>query len=163
MEFIQIKNIKEIKKVKEELEKKLDIKINLKRKVAEIEGPPLNEYEAGIILDAVSFGFSAKKAILLLDSDITFRKINIKDFTRRKNLYDVRARIIGKEGKIKRTIEELSDCELVLHENTLGIIGSAEGIETATTALTSIIKGAKAANVYGYLEKVNRIRRKRGD
>ena len=75
---------------------------------------------------------------------------------------EVRGRIIGREGKTKRTIEEISGCDLYINEdiNQIGIIGNAESIEEATTALTNLIKGSKHANVYRFLEKINTERKK---
>lgn len=162
METVQIENLKEIRKAKEKIEKEKDIKIkiNSSKKTAEINGSALDEYEVQNILEAISFGFSAQKAIALLNEDIEFRKINIKDFTRRKNLRDVRSRIIGKKGKIKHTIEELSGCSIILKDNALGILGDIEFIDTVITALGNIAKGSKASNVYSYLERSNRRRRK---
>ncbi|MDP1695830.1 MAG: hypothetical protein Q8L29_02885 [archaeon] len=160
MEIVQISNIREIKKAKEELEKKLDIKITLSRKTATIEGNSLEEYEVANILNAISLGFSAKKSIHLLGEEISFKKINIKDFTKRKDMYEVRARIIGKEGKIKRTLEDLSDCEIIIRENTIGILGSAEEMEKTITGITNLIRGSKVSNVYNYLEKLNREKKK---
>mgnify|MGYP001581702578 CR=1 FL=1 len=66
----------------ENLEDKLNIKIEIKKKVVKIEGSPLDEYEASIVLKAVNFGFSANKALLLKDHEMIFKSINIKDFTR---------------------------------------------------------------------------------
>lgn len=162
MEIIQIENLKEIKKAKEELEKKLNIKITISKKTVTIEGNPLEEYEVANVLNAVSFGFSAKKSIHLLGEEISFKKLNIKDFTKRKDMYEVRARIIGKEGKIKRTIEDLSDCEIILRGNTLGILGSAEEMEKVITGITNLIRGSKVSNVYSYIEKLNREKKKLG-
>ena len=159
METIYFENTKEIKKAKEEIEKNLNVTITFTGKKAVIEGAPLNEYEAWNILDAISFGFSAKKALQLKESELSFKKINIKDFTRRKNMYDVRARIIGKEGKVKRTIENLSDCEMIIKDNVIGIIGYAESIDIVITALTNLIRGSKVSNVYNFLERMNRDRR----
>ncbi len=156
MEIIPIENIREIKKAKEEIEKNLNLKITISKKTATIEGETMDEYEATMILNAISFGFSSKKALLLMHEDISFKKINIKDFTRRKDMYEVRARIIGKEGKIKRTIEDLSGCDLVLKGNTLGVLGPAEEVDSITVALANLIRGSKVSNVYNYLEKLNR-------
>ncbi len=156
METFYFKSIKEIIKEKENIERKLGIKIRITGKKVSINEEPYKEYEASIILEAISFGFSAKKSLSLLEEEMIFRKINIKDFTRRKNLHEVRARIIGREGKTKRTIENISGCDIILKDNTLGIIGSAESVELATMALKNLIKGSKQANVYRFLERTNK-------
>src|SRR3990167_3662842 len=100
-------NIKELRRAKSELEKSLNIEIKIQGRKVEIKGSALEEYEASIILDAINSGFSAKKALLLKDESKIFRTLNIKDFTKKKNLEEVRARIIGKDGKTKKTIENI--------------------------------------------------------
>ena len=80
-------------------------------------------------------------------------KINIKDITKRHDLNRVRARIIGTKGKTKELIENLSNCLISLHDNTVGIIGRAEEIKTCMQALISLIQGSKQSKVYSFLER----------
>ncbi len=155
METLFLDRVGEIKKELNFLEKTLKVKLKINGKKIEIEGSPLEEYEAIIILKAISFGFSAKKSILLKDEQFSFQIIGIKDFTKRKNLAEVRARLIGKKGQTKKTIEEISGCHIVIRDNEVGIIGYAEDMQYATTAMQNLIKGAKQANVYKYLERIN--------
>ena len=150
-----------IRQNKVAIEKKLGVKITIKGKQTKIEGNPVEEYEAVMILDALDFGFSLNDAIRLTDENVAFRKLPIKQFTRRKNLEEVRGRIIGTEGKTIRTVEEVSGCALALHQNTVGIIGPAENIEEATTALKNLIKGSKQTNVYRFLERMNTAKREK--
>ncbi len=162
METIYFEKTKELKSNLHELERKLKVSLILTGRKLTIEGSPLDEYEALRILEAIHFGFSAKKALLLIDPETIFKIIHIKEHSRKKNLYDVRARIIGTLGKTKRTIEEVSDTFIELKENDVGIIGSAEKIEEAITALTSLIRGAKQSNVYNFLEKMNKAKKSEG-
>ncbi|MDP3881720.1 MAG: KH domain-containing protein [Nanoarchaeota archaeon] len=157
METLFFEKTSELKREIKKIEEALNVKLTLKGRKLEIEGEFFAEYEAIRILEAMQFGFSAKKALLLTEEDMIFRTVPIKHFTRRKDLSEVRGRIIGKEGKTKRTIEEISGCELYINEdiNQVGIIGNAEGIEEATTALTNLIRGSKQANVYRFLERIN--------
>ena len=155
METLYFKKVKELQNEKERLERRLEVKINIQGKKVTIEGDSFKEFEALMILEAMQFGFSANKALTLMDEQIVFRKIPIKSFTRRKNLTEVRGRIIGKEGKTKRTIEDISGCDLAINDGEIGIIGPAEQIEEATTAITNLIRGTKQANVYRFLERIN--------
>jgi len=156
MQTIIFQNFKELKRAKSELEKKLNVEIKIQAKRVEITGNSLEEYEASIVLDAISFGFSAKKALALKEESKIFRILNIKNFTRKKNLKEVRARIIGKEGKTKRTIENIAECEIIIKDNEIGIIGDAESIEKLITGITNLIKGTKQSNTYRYLERLNK-------
>lgn len=155
MKEIFLEKTTEIKKNLKKLQERLNVKLFLKGKKLAISGAALKEYDAERVIDAINFGFSAEKALALKEEDIVFRKIHIRDFTRRPNLKDVKARLIGTKGKTKKTIEEISDTEIIIQGNEIGIIGSAESIENAVTAITNIIKGSKQTNVYKYLEKAN--------
>jgi len=120
----------------------------------------LDEFEAEKVFDAINFGFSAKKALLLLNEDSLFRKVHIKDFTKRNDLRAVRARLIGLHGKTRKTIEEISGCYLVITDSDVGIIGDAEYIDEAVTAIINLIKGAKQSNTYFFLERMNKEKKK---
>jgi len=150
----------ELRRQKEELEKELNVKIKILGRKVTFEGSAIEEYEAAIVLDAMSFGFSAKSALELRKEYMAFKKIHIRDFTRRKNLNDVRSRIIGKEGKTKRTLEEISNCEIIITESEVGIIGEAESMDSAIQAIISIVRGTKQSNAYRYLERINRTKKK---
>jgi len=162
METIYFEKISELRRTKSKLEKDLNVKITLTGKRVSIKGPALEEYEALQVLEAMNFGFSAEKALEIKEPDIAFRVIHIRDFTRRKNLKDVKARIIGKQGKTKKTIEGITSSYIIIKENRVGVIGSTESIEAAITGITNVIKGSKQSNVYRYLEKINRGRKEEG-
>jgi len=155
MEIIYCENIPEIKRQKEFLEDKLKVKIKIIGKKITIQGEGIDEYECCLVLDAINFGFPAKIAALIKEEDIIFEKINIKDFTRRKDLSTVRSRLIGTHGKTKKTLEAISNSKIIIKDNSVGIIGPAESIEYITTALTNLIRGTKQTNIYKYLERIN--------
>jgi len=159
MEELYLEKTLEIKKKRKKLEEKLNVKISISGKKVTIEGETLNEYDASKVLNAISFGFSADKAILLKNSEYSYREIKIKDFTTKKNLETIRARLIGKHGKTKETIEKISNSKIIIKDNYVGIISLTEEIEHTITAIVNIIKGSKQSNVYGYLERINRIKR----
>ena len=156
MQTILFQKTSELRRNKDELEKKLDVKIDIEGKKVTIKGSPIDEYEASIVLDAINLGFSAKKALALKDESKIFRTLNIKNLTRKKNLKEVRARIIGTEGRTKRTIENISGADIVIKENEIGVISDTESIEEVITAISNLVRGTKQSNTYRYLEKMNR-------
>ncbi len=137
----------------EVLEEKLNITISNKGRIIIINGSVDDEYFAEKVLGAINFGFSIDEALTLKDEDNIFQVINIKEFSNTSNLERVRGRIIGTRRKTLKSIETLTNCILVLKNNQIGIIGNNEEVENAIRALSSLIKGAKTANVYAYLEK----------
>ena len=161
METILIDDSSQIKRKKKILEEKLNVKITVKKESITLEGDPIKEYEAKLIIDSIAFGFPVDSALTLKDEEIMFRTLHIKDFTRRKNLHEVRARVIGTNGRTRKTLEDISNCEIMIKENTVGIIGTAENIEEATQAITNLIRGSKQSNVYRFLERMNTLKRSR--
>lgn len=156
-------NAKEVRKNKQELERALKLKIDIEGRRVTTIGDPMKDYEATIVLDAINFGFTARKALVLLDPTMQFKLLNIKKFTRKSRLKDARSRIIGTEGKTKRAIENICNCDIVISENEVGIIAPGDSIEETVTGIINMIKGSKQGNVYAFLEKMNSRRKLYGD
>ncbi|HLC54593.1 MAG TPA: hypothetical protein VJK07_03110 [Candidatus Nanoarchaeia archaeon] len=159
METIYFDRLGELKRTKDELEKRLKVSISIQGKRVTINGGAFEEFEALTILEAMNFGFSAKIALMLKDEDIVFRKLPIKNFTRRKDLETVKARVIGTQGRTKRTIENLADCQVIVKGNEVGLICPAEEIDYVLTGMTNLIRGSKQANIYKFLERINAARK----
>ena len=153
MKTIICEKLPRIIKNKKKLEKELKIKISNRGKEVTIKGKPEEEYIAEKVIDALNFGFPFSTAMLIKKEDSLFEILNIKDYTKRKDLERIRARIIGKGGKTLKTLCDLTKCNFEQKENHTGIIGHAECIENAQNAIISIIKGSKQSNVYKGLEK----------
>ena len=159
MENVYIKKIQDVRKNLKELGEKLKVKINLSKNQVTFKGDTLNEFDASRVFEAIAFGFSVKKALLLKNDDYVFRIVKIKGHTRR-NLVDIKARLIGKKGKTKRVFSDTSGCELMISEAEVGIIGSSEDVQNVETAVITLIKGSKQTNMYRFLEKKNKIKKK---
>ena len=142
-----------VTKNREKLEKSLNVKISNRGKEIVMEGPPLDEYVAEKVLDALDFGFPFSVAMSIKEEEYVFEIISIKKYTKKSDLKKVRARIIGSGGKTLRALTELTKCNFEIKGNEIGIIGDAEEIKPAQQALISLIRGSKTANVYAYLEK----------
>jgi len=159
MQEIYSENLKKILQNKKKLEKELSIKIKNKGKFFFIEGEPENEYLALKVFQAINLGFPIGVALELKNEETNLNIINIRNLTKRKNLKEIKARIIGTYGKTISNIENLSECAISLHDNQVGIIGDYEKINDAIIAIESLIKGAKQGNVYARLEKERKKRR----
>lgn len=158
--FIPSKKTRIIKLNLKKLRERLSVNIELLRGGLNIEGDALKEYEAERVIDAINEGFKVSTALMVLDEDIAYEKIFLKDHTRRKNLEVIRGRLIGSRGKTKNTLEEITDCEIKIHDNHVVLIGPAINIQNSITAIINIIKGAKQTNAYKYLERINTQKRK---
>jgi ribosomal RNA assembly protein len=156
VEQIHSENIRKILASKEEIEKAFKIRITNRTNPLIIEGSPEKEIIAVSFFEAVDLGFSIPKALELKFDNFEFRKIKIKSIATRRNLSQVRARVIGKHRKVMDNIEYLTGCDLALHDNEVGIIGPTEAVDVTEEALKNLIGGSKHATIYAFLEKIKK-------
>ena len=159
MQEIYVDNLKEVIRSKARLQKELGIKLSNKGKNVFVDGSPEKEFTAIEVLQAVNAGFSADRALELKQDDFMLQTIHIKDITKRQDLERVRGRIIGTDGRTLKTLQNLTNCDLAVKDNEIGLIGPATEMEDAVQSITSLIQGSKQGNVYGRLE---RQRKKKG-
>ena len=160
MRNVLVQNMNKVKKAVPAIENKVKVKVGFGKGNVSIKGSELNEYVVEKVIQAIDFGFDAEDALLLTNEDFVLEFIEVKEHTRRKNLKEVRARMIGTGGKARKTIENLTGAEIVIHNNTVGVIVDADHLDAVTQAIESLIQGAKHGNVFAYLEKQNVSRRK---
>ncbi len=70
-------------------------------------------------------------------------------------------RIIGREGKTRRLIEELTDTYVSVYGHTVSIIGTIEEAEIARQAVEMFIRGRLHSSVYRFLHAKRREIKKR--
>ena len=124
----------------------------------------LGLYTAREIIRSVGRGFNPEIAKLLLKQDYVFEIVNLNEFTgKSKNtLLRLKGRVIGKEGKSRRLIEELSEAYISVYGKSVSIIGTAESASMAKRAVEALLRGSTHASVYMWLEKKRReLKRKR--
>jgi len=153
MKILITESSRRIKENKEILEKKFKVKIFIKGRQVSIEGEEVDEFVGEKALEAINLGFDIETTFLLLEPDCLLEKVEIKNLTQRTNLKEVRARLIGKQGRTKQLIEELSECYISIHDSEVGVIGQSDRIKNCIQAVTKIIQGSKQSSVYAYLER----------
>lgn len=155
VETIYSQNIRKILQNKKILENSLKVKISVKENIVSLTGNAEDEFIALQAIDAINLGFAIADVIALRYDDFVLEKIPIKKISKRRNLSQVRGRIIGVERKVLRNIEDLANCVIALHENTVGIIGKSDNVRKTAYAIKKLIAGSKHANVYRFLEEEN--------
>jgi ribosomal RNA assembly protein len=157
---IVVENLKKIKKAVPRIEAKTKIRTSFSSGFVIIKGKELEEFLVEKVISAIDFGFEVEDALLLLNGDYSLEFIDIKDHTHRKNLHDVRSRVIGTNGKALNTVENLTGAILVVKDNKIGVISEGAVMNKVNQALESIIRGAKHGNVFSSLERRNRAKKK---
>ncbi|MFT4310545.1 MAG: KH domain-containing protein [Candidatus Woesearchaeota archaeon] len=106
------------------------------------------------IIKAVGRGFNPDIAIQLLKSDYSFELISLNDYSKHKNHQQrMKGRVIGKAGKTRGVIEQLTQTNISVYGKTIGVIGVIEQVGLATKAIDMLLQGSPHANVYKWLEK----------
>ena len=150
--------------VKREIEKKTGIKvmINSAEGTVDIDESgafePVYALKVRDVVKAIARGFNPKTAMEIVDQDLYFSLIDIREYTGKKpkRIREMKGRLIGKEGKTKRIIQDLGNCSVSIYGHTVGIIADAENLDCARTAVDMVLSGSKHASVYGYLERKRR-------
>ncbi|MDI6644396.1 MAG: KH domain-containing protein [Methanobacteriaceae archaeon] len=116
---------------------------------------PLSIWKARNIVRAIGRGFSPEKALKLLDDDYIFDIIRLPDFVgkSKKAMKRQKGRIIGKEGRTRAIIKEMTDTDVSVYGKTVSLIGDIEKIMVAKEAIEMILEGIRHKTVYSFLEK----------
>lgn len=140
--------------VKRQIESKTKTKIEIEDTSVTVEGEPIGEWMAKDMVLAIGRGFNPEIALRLLDENNALEIINLKDFANSENaIARLKGRIIGESGRAKRTIEEVTETSISVYGKSIGIIGAYDDVAAAKEAIGMLIRGAKHASVYRFLER----------
>ena len=119
-----------------------------------IEGEAIDVFNCLNIVKAIGRGFNPEIALKLLDDDYLLEVISLDEFSRNKNdLIRIKSRLIGTEGRARKTIEDLAKVDVSVYGKTVCIIGKTEDVIIARHGIINLLAGSKHGNVYSYLEK----------
>lgn len=121
-----------------------------------VEGDdPISVLRTVEIVKAVGRGFSPERAFTLLeDEDLILDVIDLSGIcTTTKQMDRIRGRIIGKEGRSREQIEDMSGTLISVYGKTVTIIGLPEQIKVTREALNMLLEGLPHQSVFAFLDK----------
>lgn len=116
-------------------------------------------FRAKEVITAIGRGFAPEHAFRLLDDEeVVFEVIDLREIVGRSSsdLKRLKGRVIGKEGKTRRIVEELSEANISIYGHTISIIGYPDQAAIAREAVNMLIRGSLHGTVYRFLHKKRR-------
>jgi len=147
--------------IKKEIEESTNTKLSIDSKEGDVfvsGEDALGLYTAREIIKAIGRGFNPDIARLLLKPDYIFEVVDLSEYVGKSKeaMLRLKGRVIGREGKSRKLIEELAECNISVFGKTISIIGSPESAASARHAVESLLRGSTHANVYKWLERRRR-------
>ena len=152
--------------VKEAIEKNLSVSLKVDSYSGDVQimlspnaDDPTFLFRAREVVTAIGRGFSPDHAFRLLnDFETVLEVIDLRETVGRSesDLKRLKGRVIGKEGKTRRIIEELSEASISVYGHTISIIGQADQAAIAREAIRMLVRGSLHGTVYRFLHKKRR-------
>ncbi|MDR2855508.1 MAG: KH domain-containing protein [Methanomicrobiales archaeon] len=109
-------------------------------------------------IQAISRGFSPERAFVLLEEDdLYIEVIDISDAASTPDQMErLRGRIIGRNGRARGQIEDMTQTSISVYGKTVSVIGDVEQIRVALDAIDMLVSGVEHETVFSFLEKKRR-------
>lgn len=147
-------------KVKEEIESCLGVKIEIDTDdgnitVENIGDDVLAEWKARDMITAIGRGINPDKVMLLKSDDYVLKIIDLNELVGRskKALKRQKGRIIGRQGKTREFVSQVSGACISIYGKTVAIIGKTEEVSLASEAIEMLASGKPHSVVYKVLQR----------
>lgn len=141
------------------LEKMLNVTLDVDSQTGIVEmtneDDSLAEIRSMEVIKAIGRGFSPERAKKLLeDDDMLLDVMDITDVADTPDrLARIRGRIIGRDGKAREQIENMTGTSISVYGKTVSIIGMPDNMNDAHVAISMLINGSEHTTVFNYLDR----------
>lgn len=107
------------------------------------------------LVRAINRGFSPERAYTLLeDEDLLLDIIDLSGVcSTPKQMERLRGRIIGKNGRAREQIEDMTGALISVHGKTVAIIGMFDQVKIVSEAVEMLVEGLPHATVFSFLDR----------
>ena len=107
------------------------------------------------VIVAIGRGLAPKRAVQLIQDEVFLKMYDIREWVGRQpnQTRRMRSRLIGRNGRIRSLIEEISRCEMAIYGSTVLVIGDEDGLALAAPAIEGILRGSEHSTVLHGLEQ----------
>ncbi len=138
---------------------KTAIRVDSKEGIVTVEGDSAEGVISAVnLIEAINRGFSPERAYALLkDESMLLEVIDLGPIADNpQKLERLRGRIIGRDGRAREQIEDMTGTSISVFGKTVGIIGAFEQVKTAKAAIEMLIDGVPHESVYSFLDRKRR-------
>jgi ribosomal RNA assembly protein len=133
---------------------------------SEVDADPVVRMKMPDVIVAIGRGLAPKRAVQLIQDEVSLKMYDIREWVGRQpnQTRRMRSRLIGRNGRIRSLIEEISRCEMAIYGSTVLVIGDEDGLTLAAPAIEGILRGSEHSTILHGLEqdrKRQRIRSRR--
>ncbi|OKY77991.1 MAG: rRNA processing protein Krr1/Pno1 containing KH domain [Candidatus Methanohalarchaeum thermophilum] len=141
-------------RIEEETGVKLEVdSSNGRVRIDREEADPLVGWKVSKVVKAIGRGFSPEDALKLLEERKVMELIDITNYASTKDsLHRLKGRVIGKKGKTRKNLEEISGTNITIYGKTIGCIGGPEKVSVTAQAIKKLLNGAPHGNAYKFLK-----------
>ncbi len=133
---------------------RLGCELRLEGNELTIQGDALGEYNARMVMQAFARGFDLNTSCLLLGDDCFFESVDMKGLLKRsERVKRIKARVIGREGKTKEYVQQVSGAHVSVYGDTVSFIGTLGQIRTARAAMDTLLEGGTHNKAYIMMQK----------
>jgi ribosomal RNA assembly protein len=123
----------------------------------QIFGAPYEEWKVKEVITAIGRGFSPERALKLMTEGYYLKVVDLKDFfNSEKQVLRQKGRLIGKNGRTRKIIEQTSEADMCVYGHTVALIGELDELSLAEAAISKLLGGTCHSGVYKLLEKGRR-------
>jgi ribosomal RNA assembly protein len=143
--------------VKKELEELTKTSIFIDSKEGDVRLSSVDSIQLYILKDvikAIGRGFNPEIAKQLLKTDFVLELIPLTEYAKNPNqLPRIKGRVIGKDGRARETIQELTETSISVYGKTVAIIGFCDNVAICKRAVESLLTGSPHSSIFKWLEK----------
>ncbi|WP_331235538.1 KH domain-containing protein [Natronorarus salvus] len=149
-----------------EIERRAEVRLDVDSESGSVRvesvGDPVLGLNGPEIVKAIGRGFPPEDALTLLDDELRmFDLVDIDAYSRNANdRKRKKGRLIGKGGRTRELMEQLSGATVVVYGSTLGVIGLPEEVQIVREATEMLLDGAPHGTVYSFLERKHNERKR---
>lgn len=158
-------------RVKGKIEEKLSVKLQVESETGDIKitlSPDAQDpsllFRTKEVVTAIGRGFSPSRAFRLLDDEeAVLEVIDLREVVGRSpsDMKRLKGRIIGKEGKTRGLIEDLTEAHVSVYGHTISVIGTFDQVGVAVEAVRMLLRGSQHHTVYQFLQRKRRALKKK--